>query len=627
MMDTRGVLMLDMDPPKHTRYRLLVNKGFTPRMIGLIEQALRHRASSIVDNVIESGSADFVEDIAADLPLQAIAEIMGVPQEDRRKLFEWSNRMVGAGDPEYMADDTGDAFVELFTYVNGLAAERRTRSARRHRHQAPQRRDRGRTAERARVRHVHDAARGRGQRDHPQRDRPRHVRAPHPSGAVRVAEERPRGRASTTRSRRCSAGHRRCCTSVAPRPSTPRSADVQIKAGDRVVIWHISANRDEEVWDDPFVFDITRNPNPHVAFGGGGSHFCLGANLARMELKLILTELVTRLPDMQLAGEPAASAVELHRRDQAHAREVDTRPAGPHRRLSSSGGILSGPIDGPARTAAQYPHREATPGPAGAAPRVRVHRRARRARRRRRRAARPHRAREALPQPPRHLRGRRDADPPGAGARTVIRRPGAVGGVAEGVRTASGSRAVVGAQAQVARASRIWVEGVHDAELVERVWGDDLRVEGIVVERLDGADHLADEVRAFGPAPRPPARRAARPPGSRQQGGAAGRVGAPPARAGDRHALRRRVAGGATVGRRHRPRGRSFRRAPTGRPACATRSASTTRARCGAASSARSTTGSSSSSPSSPPSNSSSTSSPSNPATNRRRFVASLPVT
>ena len=82
----------------------------------------------------------------------------------------------------------------------------------------------------------------------------------------------------------------------------------------------------------------------------------------------------------------------------------------------------------------------------------------------------------------------------------------------QGVRTASGSRAVVGAKARVARGSRIWVEGVHDAELVEKVWGDDLRVEGIVVERLDGADHLEDEVRAFGPGPRPAARRAARPP-------------------------------------------------------------------------------------------------------------------
>ena len=77
-----------------------------------------------------------------------------------------------------------------------------------------------------------------------------------------------------------------------------------IDADERVLIWHISANRDEEVWDDPFVFDITRDPNPHVAFGGGGSHFCLGANLARTELRLILMELVTRVPDMQLAGEP-----------------------------------------------------------------------------------------------------------------------------------------------------------------------------------------------------------------------------------------------------------------------------------------------------------------------------------
>ena len=103
MRDTRGVNLLNMDPPKHTRYRLLVNKGFTPRMIGLIEQALRHRATLIVDNVIERGSADFVEDIASELPLQAIAEILGVPQEDRRKVFEWSNRIIGAGDPEYFS--------------------------------------------------------------------------------------------------------------------------------------------------------------------------------------------------------------------------------------------------------------------------------------------------------------------------------------------------------------------------------------------------------------------------------------------------------------------------------------------------------------------------------------------
>jgi hypothetical protein len=161
-------------------------------------------------------------------------------------------------------------------------------------------------------------------------------------------------------------------------------------------------------------------------------------------------------------------------------------------------GILSGPIDGPERTAAQYPHREATPG-------IRV----------------LHRASGftgelvALDGDEIVLRGhtgleRRYRNLPGTfavdGTAThlvPVRAPADHDGqrVAVGKRTASGSRAVVGAKARVARGSRIWVEGVHDAELVEKVWGDDLRVEGIVVERLDGADHLEDEVRAFGPGP------------------------------------------------------------------------------------------------------------------------------
>jgi cholest-4-en-3-one 26-monooxygenase len=106
--NVRGVIMLEMDPPKHTRYRLLVNKGFTPRMIGLLEQALRTRATHIIDQVIEKGEADFVVDIASELPL-----------------FEWSNRMIGAGDPEFMDDQSGNAMAELFMYSNQLAEKRR----------------------------------------------------------------------------------------------------------------------------------------------------------------------------------------------------------------------------------------------------------------------------------------------------------------------------------------------------------------------------------------------------------------------------------------------------------------------------------------------------------------------
>ena len=123
-------MMLYMDPPRHTRYRLLVNKGFTPRMIGLLETHLTAKATAIVDNVIDAGACDFVSDVAAELPLQAIAELMGVPQEDRRKLFDWSNRMIGADDPEFQKDTEGmeaanGAAAELFMYAHSLAELRR----------------------------------------------------------------------------------------------------------------------------------------------------------------------------------------------------------------------------------------------------------------------------------------------------------------------------------------------------------------------------------------------------------------------------------------------------------------------------------------------------------------------
>src|SRR6478609_5964592 len=124
--DPRGLMMLYTDPPKHTRYRRLVSKGFTPRMIGLIEQYLRNRSHLIVDNIIEQGQCDFVVDLASELPLQAIAEIMGVPQEDRRLLFEWSNNMIGADDPSFEgAEGAHEASAALYAYANNLAKERR----------------------------------------------------------------------------------------------------------------------------------------------------------------------------------------------------------------------------------------------------------------------------------------------------------------------------------------------------------------------------------------------------------------------------------------------------------------------------------------------------------------------
>ena len=300
--DPRGLMMLYMDPPKHTRYRLLVNKGFTPRMIGMLEKYLEHRAILIVDNIIERGSCDFVVDLASELPLQAIAEIMGVPQEDRMMLFDWSNRMIGLDDPEYATEDNASAMVELYSYVNQLGKERANDPR-----------------EDIITKLINSEIEG---------DKMSELEFDMFMVLLTVAGN------ETTRNTTSWGmwalmqnpdqyaalagdidGKIDQAIEEVLRWATPvyhfrRTAsddtiigDKEIKKGDKVVMWHISADRDEEVFDDPYQFNIERFPNEHIAFGGGGQHFCLGANLARMELKLIFREIMERIPDMRLAGD------------------------------------------------------------------------------------------------------------------------------------------------------------------------------------------------------------------------------------------------------------------------------------------------------------------------------------
>jgi len=296
-------MMLYMDPPRHTRYRRLVNKGFTPRMIGLLETGLRTKSELIVDNVIEAGTCDFVIDIASELPLQAIAELMGVPAEDRHKLFDWTNRMIGIDDPEFEGDrdSAGEAAAELYMYANSLAAEKRQQLS-----------DdilskllgaeidgdalsetefdmffmllsvAGNETTRNATSHGMKAL-----LDNPDQFAKLKANPDLLSGAI---EEILRWATPVLHFRRTAT-------------QDYELGGKQIKEGDKVVIWHISANRDETVFDDPFTFDIERSPNDHIAFGGGGAHFCLGASLARMELNLIFNEILQRLPDMTAAGD------------------------------------------------------------------------------------------------------------------------------------------------------------------------------------------------------------------------------------------------------------------------------------------------------------------------------------
>ncbi len=304
--DTRGVMMLYTDPPKHTRYRLLVNKGFTPRMIGLLEQYLRHRSQLIVDNVIERGTCDFVVDLASELPLQAIAEIMGVPQEDRRLLFEWSNAMIGSEDPEFQRDGEAvaqEASAALYAYANELAKER-------------QRDPRDDIVTKLINAEVDGEKLSELEFDMfmlllavAGNETTRNATAwgmwalmQHPEQYAALRED------PDARMKPAIEEILRWASPVYHfRRTTTRAAELggrEFAEGDKVVMWYISANRDEAVFDDPFRFDITRDAEEQVAFGGGGHHFCLGANLARMELQLIFREILERIPDMHTVEEP-----------------------------------------------------------------------------------------------------------------------------------------------------------------------------------------------------------------------------------------------------------------------------------------------------------------------------------
>ena len=297
------LMMLNMDPPMHTRYRRLVNKGFTPRMIRDLEVKVVASTDDILNRVCEQGSADFVEQISAELPLQVIAELMGVPQEDRHLVFDWSNRMVGSDDPEYQIspESSTQASLELYAYADELCAKKRIDP-----HadlfsvltQAELEGDQLSQLELDLFFLLLAVAGNETTRnlisgamvaffDHPdQWERLKADRSLLPSAIEEMLRY------------------------VTPVMHFRRQAsmdwtigDQKIAEGDKVVFWHTSANRDETVFENPNAFDIGRTPNNHMAFGGGGPHFCLGANLARMEIRVMFDRLLDRMPDIHLDGD------------------------------------------------------------------------------------------------------------------------------------------------------------------------------------------------------------------------------------------------------------------------------------------------------------------------------------
>ncbi len=300
----QGLMMLNMDPPLHTRYRRLVNKGFTPRMVRDLEESIHRSTDAIIDEVIETGEADFVTQLSAELPLQVIAELLGVPPEDRHRMFDWSNRMVGNEDPEYQAqaEQATIAAMELYAYAAELFGKKRIDPH-------------------ADLMSVLTTVEVEGERLSDMElelffllltvagnETTRNLMS---GGHARLLPApRPVAAPASTTAACCPTAVDEMLRFVTPVMNFRRTAmcDVElsgtkIAAGDKVVFFHASANRDEDVFDDPDTFDIGRDPNPHIAFGGGGPHFCLGANLARMEIRVMFEHLLDRLPDIRQAGD------------------------------------------------------------------------------------------------------------------------------------------------------------------------------------------------------------------------------------------------------------------------------------------------------------------------------------
>lgn len=291
------LMMLTMDPPRHTKLRSLVSKGFTPRQVARLNDHIADMARQIVDDVLERGECDFVEDVAGALPSYVIAELLGIPLDDGRRLYELTEIM-NTGD---IADPSvKEAQMQMFLYGTDLAVRKRKDPAD----------DIATSLLNAEVdgERLTDlefnmfflllinaggdttrnlvAAGTLALLEHPAE---RARLAADPSLLPTAIEEMLRYTSPVT-----------VFTRTATKDTELRG--ISVRKGDRVAMFYPAANRDEAHFTDPDTFDIGRNPNHHLAFGGGGTHFCLGANLARVEAAAIIPEVMSRMTDLELAG-------------------------------------------------------------------------------------------------------------------------------------------------------------------------------------------------------------------------------------------------------------------------------------------------------------------------------------
>lgn len=301
-LDLTKALLINHDAPEHTRLRKLVSRLFTPRSVAALEEKLAVAAREIVAAAAQKDSGNFVDDVAMGLPLLAIADLIGVPEEDREKIFHWSNSIMNTDDPDFDSDPTA-ANAELMGYAYSMAEQRR---------KCP--------ADDIVTRLVQaDLGDGAGESitevefaffvillavagNETTRNAMTHgmnAFFENPDQWELFKRERP-DTAIEEIIRWATPVH--CFQRTAT--ADTELGGVAIRKGQRVGLFYSSANYDEDVFENPFQFDIMRNPNSHLAFGGNGAHFCIGANLARMEIKLMFNEIANQIPDISKLAEP-----------------------------------------------------------------------------------------------------------------------------------------------------------------------------------------------------------------------------------------------------------------------------------------------------------------------------------
>lgn len=292
-------VILGMDPPRHTQQRNIMQVVFTPKLMRQKEAAIRDIVTELIDDVIEKGECDFVDDIAVELPLRVIADMLGVPQDDRRQLFDWTNKLSRAAATSDPQMGLG-ALMEIGGYLNGLTAERKANPADDLISRLITAEVDGESLSEQEITFffgilmfagndtTRNTASG-GLRALIENEDERQKLIGNPAAIPNAIEEMLRWVTPVIYFTRTA----QCDTEVGGHP---------IREGERVAMWYPAGSRDPEMNADPERFDVSRQKPMHQAFGGGGPHFCLGNALAKLELRVLFEELMRRIPDMQFAG-------------------------------------------------------------------------------------------------------------------------------------------------------------------------------------------------------------------------------------------------------------------------------------------------------------------------------------